>query len=229
MLQREAEWLRKNLAGIDAKRLFPLLNVGSSTASLREKDQPWIDGEVFAPLRRRGGRVIHLDMKPDVGVDLVGDLDDPDFFASLQTLGVRSVLCSNVLEHVNAPEALARKLVDLIPPGGFIVVTVPRGFPYHPDPIDTLFRPDVATLNKLFPGARCIAGDVIECGTVFGLLRGNVARLAAKSARVIVDNLGRSRVRPSAAKSGPRTSLLDWLWPWSVRPFLATCVILEKL
>jgi hypothetical protein len=231
VLRREAEWLGHSMVNLPAERLFPLLNVGSSTAQLREHDQPWIDREIFAPLRRRNGRVIHLDMKPDKGVDLVGDLDDPAFFASLGTLGVRSVLCSNVLEHVREPHALARKLVELVPAGGYLVISVPCGFPYHPDPIDTLFRPDVATLTELFPGTRRVMGEEVECGTVFGLLRGNVVRLAAKSSRMVIDNLRGARgvaAREESKRAGGG-HLRDWLWPWTVRPFRATCVVLQKL
>ncbi len=230
MLPSEARWLGRKLKALPAERLFPILNVGSSTAQFRERDQPWIDAQIFAPLRRRGGRVIHLDMKADVGVDLVGDLDDPTFFESLRQTRPGSVLCSNVLEHVRDPGSVARKLVDLVPPGGFLVVTVPRGFPYHPDPIDTMFRPDVATLAALFPGTRCVLGEEVECGTVFGLLRGNAVRLAMKSARMLFDTK-RGSATPAANAAGPRDdggSLRDWLWPWSVKPFLATCVVLEK-
>ncbi len=230
MLRREARWLGETMATLPAERLFPLLNVGSSTAQVRERDQPWIDGEIFAPMRRRGGRVIHLDMKPDAGVDLVGDLDDPVFFDSLRALGVRSVLCSNVLEHVRDPGALARRLVALTPAGGYLVVSVPRGFPYHPDPIDTRFRPDVAALAALFPSTRRVVGEEVECGTVFGLLRGNAARLAVKSARMVLDNVTSRGAARSAAHTSERGGgrLRDWLWPWAVKPFVATCVVLEK-
>ncbi len=232
MLPNEASWLGRHLDSIASDRLFPLLNVGSSTAQLREHDQPWIDGSIFAPMRRRGGRVIHLDMKPDAGVDLVGDLDDPAFFDSLRGMGVRSVLCSNVLEHVRDPGALARKLVDLVPVGGVITISVPRGFPYHPDPIDTGFRPDVPTVAALFPNTRLLDGAEVECGTVFSLLRGNVTRLALKSAGIVADGL-RGRRAPKTAAAVPSDArpqrLSEWLWPWSVRPFVVTCAMLERV
>jgi SAM-dependent methyltransferase len=94
-----------------------------------------------APLTRSGCRVIHLDMKKADGVDVSGDLTDPAFVEKLASLRVRSVLCSNVLEHVTDPARLARRLEELLPAGGYLIVTVPHEFPYHADPIDTLFRP----------------------------------------------------------------------------------------
>ena len=75
----EAQWLGDRLAEIADGELFPLLNVGSSTGEFRTTVQPHIDAKVFAPLRARGGKVLHLDIKAAEGVDIVGDLLDPGF------------------------------------------------------------------------------------------------------------------------------------------------------
>lgn len=222
MLKREAQWLGSQIASLDDDHLFPLLNVGSSTRAVREIHQPWIDEYIFAPMRRRGGTVVHLDLKADEGVDIVGDLYDPVCWTTVKNRGFRSVFCSNVLEHVTDREGLCRKLVELIPAGGYLIVSVPRAFPYHPDPIDTMFRPDVQELVALFPGTRCLAGQVVDCGTVFGLLDRNVIRLAKKTLGMLL-----SRARPSRTTSGE--GLVQWLYPWSFRPFQATCVVLQKL
>ena len=53
----ESQWLGQRLASIPDDQLFPLLNVGSSTLEFRTKTQPYIDNNIFAPLRARGGKV----------------------------------------------------------------------------------------------------------------------------------------------------------------------------
>jgi hypothetical protein len=46
-----------------------------------------------------------------------------------------------------------------------VVVSVPRSYPYHRDPIDTLFRPTPDEVMALFPaGAERVRAEVIETG-----------------------------------------------------------------
>jgi hypothetical protein len=180
MHEPEARWLATRLREIPATDLSPMLNVGSSTKHFREVKQPWIDGELFAPLVAAGCRVIHLDMKMDEGVELCGDLMDPAIFKTLRSLGVRSAFCSNVLEHVTDAARLASRLEELVPVGGYLVVTVPHQFPYHPDPIDTLFRPDVETLHALFPRTRLLAGEIVDCGTIWESMGRSWTQLLAR-------------------------------------------------
>ena len=182
MHETEARWLATHVREISTTELSPMLNVGSSTKHFREVKQPWIDREIFAPLARAGCRVVHLDMQEDEGVDLSGDLMDREFFGTLRSLGARSVLCSNVLEHVTDAPALARQLEELVPVGGYLLVTVPHRFPYHPDPIDTGFRPDLETLHALFPRTRLIAGEVVDCGTVWDVIGRSWTQLLARMA-----------------------------------------------
>src|SRR5262249_13977403 len=55
MYIRESEWLGRRLASRPSHELFPMLNVGSSTEECRTIMQPWIDQNIFAPIRRRRG------------------------------------------------------------------------------------------------------------------------------------------------------------------------------
>ena len=160
MISAEARWVGAALAKLPDEQLFPLLNVGSQDAAFREKRQPWIDARVFAPLRARGGKIVHLDLAPGEGVDITGDLLDPNVRAQLR--GFRSVLCANVLEHVPDRERFAAALADVTAPGGYLIVTVPKRFPYHPDPIDTMFRPGIEELAKLFPAMEVIDAKVVR-------------------------------------------------------------------
>ena len=43
---------------------------------------------------------------------------------------------------------MAHHCLDLLPIGGLIFVTVPLSYPYHRDPIDTMFRPSLAELGR---------------------------------------------------------------------------------
>jgi SAM-dependent methyltransferase len=101
--------------------------------------------------------VLHHELQPAPGVDVAGDLTDASFLARLRELGVRSIMCCNVLEHVPDPAEVAAALERATPPGGYVLVTVPRRFPYHPDPIDTMFRPGPDELRRLFPALEEVA------------------------------------------------------------------------
>ena len=131
---------------------FPLLDLGSSTGAYRTHDQTFINSEIFEPLARGGHPVIHADLKAAVGVDVVIDFtraEDRQKLAKTTHLG--SVLCANLLEHLDvAPEEAARALLELCRPGGYLLVTVPKTFRYHPDPIDNLYRPSADELADLF-------------------------------------------------------------------------------
>jgi hypothetical protein len=160
----ESRWIGERLAEIPDASLFPLLDLGSSTLEFRTRVQPYIDSGIFAPLRARGGKVWHVDAKAAEGVDHAGDLLDADFVARLKGLGARSALVLSILQHVRDREALARSVLELVPAGGFILVSGPRRFPRHFDPIDTLFRPSIEDVHALFPGTELVARTILDAG-----------------------------------------------------------------
>jgi hypothetical protein len=164
MFQAEACWLRRALEAFPAQRLSPLLNLGSSSAVVRQTVQPWIDAEVFSPLRDRKVETLHVDMRQLPGVDIIADLTDAGDVRRLGALGPKSVLCCNLLEHVLDPGRLARHCLDILPTGGLVFVTVPFSYPYHRDPIDTMYRPSPAELAELFAGASMLDGAIIGAG-----------------------------------------------------------------
>jgi hypothetical protein len=164
MFKAEARWLRSALDPFPPERLSPLLNLGSGSAARREIVQPWVEGEVFCPLRSRGVEVLHVDMRDLPGVDVRADLTDASDVLRLRTLRPIALLCCNLLEHVPEPERLAQHSLDLLPTGGLVFVTVPFSYPYHRDPIDTMYRPSLAELAKLFAGARLLDGTNLRAG-----------------------------------------------------------------
>jgi hypothetical protein len=167
MFEAEACWLRHALEAFPPERLSPLLNLGSSSAMVRKAIQPWIDAEVFCPLRGRGVETVHVDMRELPGVDVRADLTDASDVKRLSALRPNALLCCNLLEHVLEPEQLARHCLDLLPRGGLVFVTVPFSYPYHRDPIDTLYRPSPAELSELFGSARMLDGTILGAGVSY--------------------------------------------------------------
>src|SRR6516165_7047303 len=104
MFETEARWLRCALDAFPSGRLSPLLNLGSSSTEVREGVQPWIEDQVFFPLRTRNVEVVHVDMRALPGVDVRADLTNPDDVRRLCALQPRAVLCCNLLEHVIEPD-----------------------------------------------------------------------------------------------------------------------------
>jgi hypothetical protein len=83
---------------------------------------------------------------------------------------------------VTDPSTLADRLQTLVPVGGYLIVSVPHRFPYHPDPIDTLFRPELGELHALFPRTRLIAGEVVDCGSIWDTMGRSWMQLMARVA-----------------------------------------------
>jgi hypothetical protein len=164
MFRAETRWLAAALNRRSVDELSPLLNVGSSTRDLRETQQPWTEQDLFAPLRARGVEIVHLDMREGEGIDIKADILDDSDFARVKGLGARAVLCCNILEHVVDPGRVAARCCEIVGPGGHVFVTVPRSYPRHRDPIDTLFRPDPGQLQALFPMAEMVEGEIVDVG-----------------------------------------------------------------
>ena len=216
MLRPEAAWLGEMISTFPSTA-FPLLDLGSSTGVYRTDDQAFINSEIFAPLARGGHPVIHADLKAAAGVDVVIDFtraQDRQRLAETTPLG--SVLCANLLEHLSvAPEEAARALLELCRPGGYLLVTVPKTFRYHPDPIDNLYRPSADELAYLF-GTR-----------VTVLQRANVR----DTLQIVHDIQRRGLLRYVAS------ALMPWRMPrvwweklaYSLRRIEVACVYLQKV
>ena len=217
MLRNEAQWAGKVLGKLPMEDFSPVLNIGSSNVGFREKVQPWIESEIFSPLRQRGIKVLHHDLHEDAGIDIAGDLADPALWDRLRSMCIKTLVCCNVLEHVVEPEPLCKRMEGIIPPGGYILVTAPKRFPYHPDPIDTMFRPNVSELAELFPGCRMICGETIDCGTGWDYVGGSLRGLITKTLYRLRGMKGHGGIRGSGSFA-----------PWLFRKFWQTCILVQK-
>ena len=164
MFRAEAEWLQNLLRLQSREALSPMLNIGSSTQTFREQQQPWTERCIFGPLKARGVRVLHLDNRDGDGIDIRADILNPAELPRLKALAPKSVLCCNILEHVPDPAALANTCMEIVGPGGLIFVTVPFSYPHHRDPIDTMYRPCPRELAALFRPATMLNGEIISAG-----------------------------------------------------------------
>ena len=202
MFEFEARWIGDRLAAYKPSELSPLLNVGSGTRAFREGVQPWIDRDLFAPLAARAVEIVHLDARSGDGIDIRADLlRDSDFARAAGARRFQALLCCNVLEHLRDPGEFARRCAMLVRPGGLIVVTVPRSYPHHADPIDTLYRPTPEELAALFPHSALTAAEIIDVGLSY---RDDVKRrpwlLLRHLLRLPAPFLGLTKWRRSMAK-----------------------------
>jgi hypothetical protein len=150
MLIHEAEVLERLVHQLPPEA-FPLLHLGSSTEAYRTVDQPHV-GLIFARLDGESQVVVHADLKAAPGVDLVGDFTTDEGLTTLQRAGCVSVLCANLLEHLEMDPWLALdRVLSLVQPGGFAVVSGPTVFGHHADPIDNGFRPSAEDIADALP------------------------------------------------------------------------------
>jgi hypothetical protein len=171
-------------------------------------------------LVRRGASVVHADLRAGEGIHISGDLFDPLVQARLRELRARAVLACNILEHLSneCRERFPAVLDSLLPPGAVVVITAPYSYPYHADPIDTLYRPSPAQLCARFPGYEVLESRVIESET-YGeeFVAGGPLRMARKLLRMLFPF-----VRPKRWLSHAHRAL------WLFRPYRISGVVLRK-
>lgn len=223
MRPNEAKWVEEILAELSVEDLSPLLELGSSTKNFREIEKPHIEQHIHRPLRERGVVIVTTDLKSGDGIDISGDVYDPATARKLRSVSPRCILVCNIFEHLIDPPAFARFCANLVVPGGRVVVTVPYSYPYHLDPIDTLFRPNVSEIAGLFPDFEIEVGQTINDNTYWQNLRRSRGRFG--SAAHITKALRKSLLlRGGIEASKARLHRLLWL----ARPYTVTAVLLRK-
>jgi hypothetical protein len=220
MFDSEALRVREILLEAGVDRLSPLLNVGSSTAAFRRFDKPHIEAELFAPLDAAGVAVCHLDRKAGDGVDVSGDIFDPALRRELAARGFRCLLLCNVLEHVRDRAALAAACEEIVGAGGMILATVPSSYPYHADPIDTLYRPSAAELAALFRNSKSRRAETVAGRTYREAIQAAGSSVAREVCRTALAALTAIAWPRSLASRAHR-------WLWYGRPYRVSLALLE--
>ena len=151
MFTEESIWIVDLLESLNFFSGCKVLDIGSSTTEFRNITQPHIENNVFKPLRNRGCEIFHVDKKNGDGIDIVYNISDPEMDTPSTLAGAFDlVLCCNLLEHVSDVRETARRVTCFVKRKGYILVTVPKYYRRHPDPIDTMFRPSPKELKKIF-------------------------------------------------------------------------------
>lgn len=216
MRTQEAAWIGERLRGF-GNRL--VLNLGSGTRHFRVVSKPYIDRDIFDPLVKRGARIVHADLKSGEGIDVSGDVFDPAVQQQLRALKADAILACNIMEHL--PRALRDRfpsvLDSLIAPGGVLVITVPYSYPYHADPIDTLYRPSPQELAASFPGYEVVEARTLDSES-YGeeFVAGGPWRMARKLLRLLLP------LPPKRWFSHAHRML------WLFRPYRLSAVVLRK-
>jgi SAM-dependent methyltransferase len=133
-----------------------VLDIGSSNYEFRTKRQPHIAQNIHAPLHERKCNLTFADQKSDKGVDVVIDLSSPNIPPEVFTKKYDLLLCCNILEHVADRDLFVINMMKFTKPGSLILITVPNNYPKHEDPIDTMYRPDIADVLVLLNRHRSV-------------------------------------------------------------------------
>ncbi len=157
MLFEESRWIKKNLAPIKLPAGSQAIDLGSASKKFRTKIQPYIEKNVVIPLRERGIKITHADKSRYPGIDLIIDIEKVKTKKQYDL-----VICANMLEHVRRVKDVARRIIKVVKPGGYLLVSVPNQYHYHPFPIDNGFRPTAKELARLFPGQKIVKAQTIK-------------------------------------------------------------------
>ena len=217
MRTQEAAWIGERLRALESARV--VLNLGSGSRHFRVVSKPYIDREIFDPLVKRGARVVHADLKSGEGIDISGDVFDPAVQSRMRELRPDAVLACNIMEHLPAQlrSRFPAALDSLLAPGGILVITVPYSYPYHADPIDTLYRPSPPELCACFPGYEVLEARTIESES-YGdeFVAGGAWRMARKLVRLLFP------FPPKRWFSHAHRML------WMFRPYVLSAAVLRK-
>ena len=220
MLREEAIWFGDRLGHILSGNASPVLNIGSSTRHFRSIEQPQIDQFIFSVLENREIRVIHLDQKNAEGVDIIGDLSDPDFLEQVKQLKCRTIFCNNLLMHLEEQDRLnlVNVISEILPSKGLLYLSTSFNFPYTPDPYDSYYRPEPDNLISLFKGFKTIDKKIVSGS-------GSFFRSVTKNPRFGLIIL--TRIFTPFYKFRTWKYLIQYL-PNSFKNYSASCVILQK-
>ena len=151
MFAEESEWIRDAISSLESREIKEVGNIGSSSLVFRTKIQPHIHYNIIAPMEKNGANVVHIDLKEEEGVDIIGDITSPTFGDNFRNQ-FDLVLCTNLLEHVVDINLVIQNLIKSIKKTGYIIITVPYKYRLHYDPIDNGFRPTPNEIASLFDG-----------------------------------------------------------------------------
>jgi hypothetical protein len=210
----EAIWIN-SVTKKNNYRIKKLLNIGSSTLEFRTIAQPHINQYIFKSLKNNGAECFHLDLKKDSGVDIQCDILNEDQVKRISKDNYDSLICSNLLEHVEDISKTCNNLSNFIGQKGLIILTVPHVYPKHNDPIDNLFRPTPKELSNFFPNCKIIEEKILDIKPIF--VTNSLFKIFKSFIRLFL---------PFFKLKGYETNFWSIVWLFKKRK--VTCLLLEK-
>lgn len=169
MLVEESLWLAEKVKKILPQEPFPVLNIGSSTKTLRTVRQPHIQKNIF-DLFDENKDVVHFDMKKEEGVDIIGDINDPNFVSLLKNKKFKLIFCNNILMYLEDDKRvhLAKIMLDILEDKGYILLSNSYIYPPSPDPVEAYYRERPEIIHStLFPECKMIDNKIVETNYSF--------------------------------------------------------------
>jgi hypothetical protein len=213
MLINESIWFKTIIQKYLQKESV-VLNIGSSTKEFLQQ-QPYIFTNVIKPIEQLNCKLLNIDIKKAEGVDIVGDLTNPDFISELKLYKPAMVICANLLEHLEDRKPLINGLISLLDKHTLLVVSVPHVFPYHADPIDTMYRPDINELASEFNGLSVVEAKIVTNGTYYNY--------TTKHLNPIIKLAGFLKVLVKHLLSNNKEESL-----WYFKTISTTCIVFKK-
>ena len=144
-----------------------IINLGSGNVEQLKKTKPWVSKNVFDLFKKQKAKILHVDAENFPGVDIVQDLSQPNSLSFCDKLkGSKLFILANVLEHIpkKAHAEFLKKIYSKMKSKDGLIITVPYDYPYHADPIDTMYRPSPNELNQLLP-LTWLEGEIVSAGS----------------------------------------------------------------
>ena len=144
-----------------------IINLGSGNVEQLMKTKPWVSKNVFDLLKKQKAKILHVDAGNFPGVDIVQDLSQPHSLSFCDKLkGSKLFILANVLEHIpkKVHAEFLKKIYSKMKSKDGLIITVPYDYPYHADPIDTMYRPSPNELKKLLP-LKWLEGEIVSAGS----------------------------------------------------------------
>jgi hypothetical protein len=144
-----------------------IINLGSGNVEQLKKTKPWVSKNVFDIFKKQKAKILHVDAENFPGVDIVQDLSELNSLSFCDKLkGSKLFILANVLEHIpkKAHADFLKKIYGKMKSKDGLMITVPYDYPYHADPIDTLYRPTPEDLHQLLP-LTWLEGEIVSAGS----------------------------------------------------------------
>lgn len=192
--------LDSTLRDLDPPLLGSILDVGGENIGYRGHPLPI---EISRAIRTT------VNLNPDTGPDVVADAHALPFPDNI----FDRALLLEVLEHVHDPEKVMSEASRVTKVGGFVIVSMPYIYPYHPDPLDYVrWSPEkiqeVAARNDLVLYQETKMGNLLSA--TYDLFRAELIRRRQISPlRVRLGLAALNLVRPLALHADQRLGGLE--------------------